>query len=575
MLPRLTGDPNLSAFSRVDRGERVEYLVALNNSRTRAVTVAVPTSQPAGARLTQIFDSRSPDAAPGPALTTGKDGAATVTLAPLQFALWRADATLPAPAERAKVLFSTPAPGGEIPGGTRDIDGLTFPLRREIRADVLGGDGVGEMTFILRRASRPGQSDLLGVDDNAPYRVFWSPPADLAPGEEFSLVATFDDLRGHRARAEVAKLRLAPTKNAYGIAGSRTPFLKKSPPAEIALVAGVPLTLSVEAEGTGPFEYQWLRDGAAIPGATEATYTVARPTDAHAGEYRVTVHNLAGTAVSGPTTVKPAAPAPRVVKHDAFPSQHVAARRVDVWLPPGYDAAAADRYPVVYMHDGQNLFDPAASYGGVPWSVDQAMLRLLARGEARPAIIVGVWNSPARFEEYMPRKAVAAAQFRAYPTMPMMPADSIKSDAYLKFLVGELKPFVDRTYRTRPEREHTFVMGSSMGGLISAYAVCEYPEVFGGAGCVSIHWPAGDGAMVDYLAKNLPAPGVHKFYFDHGTETVDALYEPWQRRADAVLRAAGYTPGPLWLTRKFPGTEHNEKAWRERVDLPLRFLLGL
>lgn len=575
MMPRPSPDPALFAFSRIERGERVEYFAAFNNSRTRAVRATLPTSQPAGARLAPVFDSRSPEAPLGPDLVADEGGGVSVTLAPLQFALWRAVAPLAAPAERAQVALVLPGPGAALPLGTREIDGLTFPLRREFRAEVVGGDGVGEMTFVLRRHSRPGQHDLIGVDDNAPYRVFWSPPADLAPGEAFEVIATFDDLRGHRVAAAAGGVTVAPTRAPYGIAGSRTPTLRRVAPAETRLASGSPLELRVEAEGSGELEYQWLQDGAEIPGATGPTYAVARPTDADAGEYRVLVRNLAGTALSAPVVVRPGvAPAPRVVRHADFPSREVPARHVDVWLPPGYDASSDRRYPVLYLHDGQNLFDPATSYGGEPWAVDRALARLVERGEARPAILVGVWNSGAsRFQEYMPR-AAAAQGAAPYPGLARVAAADLRSDAYLRFLVQELKPFIDRTYPTRPEREHTFVMGASMGGLISAYAVCEYPQVFGGAGCVSTHWPAGDGAVVDYLARKLPPPGAHRFYFDFGTEGVDALYEPHQRRVDELLRAAGYGPGALWQTRKFPGATHNEPAWRERVDIPLRFLLG-
>lgn len=577
LLPRLTGEANVAAFSRVERGERIEYLAVFNNSRTNAARVAVPTSQPAGARLRALFDSRFPEATPADVVTAESDGSVLVTLAPLQFSVWRAESPLAAPAQRATVVLSNPRDGGVFQVNTREIDGLIFPLRREIRAEVLGGDGVGEVTFVLKRASRPGQYDLLGVDDAAPYRVFWSPPADLAPEEKFEILATFDDLRGHRAVASAGNLTFAaPATMPRGIPGSRTPTLKRFAPPEVRLTAGQPLQLSVEADGTGPLEFQWYRDGVALPGATAATYSVERPTDADAGEYRVAVHNLAGTALSEVTRVLPSQlAAARTVRHADFPSQQVAARHVDVWLPPGYDADPTARYPVIYMHDGQNLFDGATSYGGVPWSVDAAMLRLLARGDVRPAIIVGVWNSGAtRFHEYMPAKAVGSGGASAYPGVPPTAAQDLKSDAYLKFLVEELKPFIDRTYRTRPEREHTFVMGSSMGGLISAYAVCEYPAVFGGAGCVSTHWLAGDGAMVDYLAAHLPRDGAHRFYFDYGTDVLDARYEPHQQRADGVMRAAGYAPGPRWQTRKFENAGHNEKSWRERVDIPLAFLLG-
>lgn len=576
MIPRFTTAPSIAAFSRVDRAERVEYLAAFNNSRSEAVRVAIPTSQPAGARLVALFDSRSPDVATGEVLVAETAGEVTVTLAPLQFAVWRAETPLAPTAQRASLRLTTPADGGVISVGTREIDGLTFPLRREIRADVLGGDGMGEVTFVMTRASRPGQYDLLGVDDAPPYRVFWSPPADLAAGEEFEILATFDDLRGYRTLARIGGLKVAAAKSPWGIAGSRTPTIKQAPPAEVRLVAGQPLTLSVEAEGTGPLEFQWLRNGAPIAGATNATLTLPTPTDADAGEYRVQIHNVAGTTLSEVVSVLPATASPaRLVRHADFPSQFVAKRHVDVWLPPGYDARPADRYPVVYFHDGQNIFDGSAAFGGESWRVSDAMTRLLARGEVRPAIIVGIWNTGMeRFLEYMPQKAVTTERMVHYTVAPEVETSRLKSDAYLKFLVEELKPFIDRTYRTRPGRDDTFVMGSSMGGLISGYAVAEYPQVFGGAGCVSTHWVAGRGVVVDYLASHLPAPGSHKLYFDHGTQTLDAEYAAYQQRMDAAMRARGYTPGPLWMSRVFPGTEHSEKSWRERVDIPLAFLLG-
>jgi predicted alpha/beta superfamily hydrolase len=261
--------------------------------------------------------------------------------------------------------------------------------------------------------------------------------------------------------------------------------------------------------------------------------------------------------------------------HADVPSRHVAARHVEVWLPPGYDAATGTRYPVLYMHDGQNVFAPATSYTRIDWGVDEAMTRLIAERRVRPAIVVAVWNTPARFQEYMPRKALdfLPDSVRAVPQARAQ-LDSVRSDQYLRFLVEELKPFIDRTYRTRPGRADTFVMGSSMGGLISAYALAEYPEVFGGAGCVSTHWPAAEGVMLPYLARALPAPGAHRLWFDHGTATLDSLYAPYQQRADSLLRAKGWTPGPRWTTRRYTGAEHSERAWRARIADPLVFLLG-
>ena len=257
------------------------------------------------------------------------------------------------------------------------------------------------------------------------------------------------------------------------------------------------------------------------------------------------------------------------------PSAHVPARDVDIWLPPGYGEDPDTRYPVLYMHDGQNLFDPALSYGGVDWGVDEAMTRLIAAGRIPPAIVVGIWNTPARFPEYMPRKPVPPQGLDFGPgNGPPLPVERIASDAYLRFIVEELKPRIDATFRTKPGRDDTAIAGSSMGGLISLYAAAEYPDVFGRVGAVSTHWPAGDGLVVDWLADRLPDPATHRLWFDHGTATLDARYAPYQQRMDALLREAGYVEGDSWVTRVYEGAEHNEAAWRARIDEVLVFLLG-
>lgn len=264
-----------------------------------------------------------------------------------------------------------------------------------------------------------------------------------------------------------------------------------------------------------------------------------------------------------------------VVGWHALPSRHVALRDVDVWLPPSYERDPDRRYPVLYMHDGQNLFDPALAYTGADWDVDGAMTRLIERGEVREAIVVGVWNTPARFAEYMPRAPVVGGTVDSgIEARPIGRVEDLRSDEYLRYLVEELKPMIDAMYRTLPGRDDTMVMGSSMGGLISLYAVARYPQVFGGAGAVSTHWPACDGCTIDWFAAHLPRPGGHRLYFDHGTATLDARYAPYQARMDAALRAAGWREGGDWITRRFEGAEHNEAAWRARVEIPLRFLLA-
>jgi predicted alpha/beta superfamily hydrolase len=255
--------------------------------------------------------------------------------------------------------------------------------------------------------------------------------------------------------------------------------------------------------------------------------------------------------------------------HQRFPSRFVAARNVEVWLPPAYHARPRDRYPVLYVHDGQNVFAPATSFVGVDWGLDETMTRLVAERRIRPAVVVAIWHSADRTAEYLPRKALT----RSGGTRDTIAVRGL-SDAYLRFLVEELKPYIDSMYRTLPSRDNTFLMGSSMGGLISLYGVLEYPQLFGGAACLSTHWPAGDTATVAYLPSALPKPGNNRFYFDHGTATLDSVYPPLQARVDSAMRTAGYAHGVDWTTRVFPGADHSERSWRNRVSVPLIFLLG-
>jgi predicted alpha/beta superfamily hydrolase len=157
-----------------------------------------------------------------------------------------------------------------------------------------------------------------------------------------------------------------------------------------------------------------------------------------------------------------------------------------------------------------------------------------------------------------------------------------QSREYLRFIVEELKPYIDRNYRTETGRDDTFLLGSSMGGLISMYGVMSYPEVFGAAACVSTHWPLHDGpndinvteVFIAQLKDAMPAPGNNRFYFDFGSEELDGQYEPQQQLIDRMMTELGYTNGKDWVTRKFEGAGHSESFWRERVSIPLNFLLN-
>jgi enterochelin esterase-like enzyme len=145
--------------------------------------------------------------------------------------------------------------------------------------------------------------------------------------------------------------------------------------------------------------------------------------------------------------------------------------------------------------------------------------------------------------------------------------------------VSELKPFIDIQYSVFTDPEHTFIAGSSMGGLISIYALCEYPDVFGGVACLSTHW-TGTYTLVNpfpdtffkYLEVNLPVPGNHKIYFDHGDQTLDSLYPALQKKVDEIMEMKGYTQ-ENWKSLYFKGKDHSENSWSERFAIPLRFLL--
>ena len=160
------------------------------------------------------------------------------------------------------------------------------------------------------------------------------------------------------------------------------------------------------------------------------------------------------------------------------------------------------------------LFLPGYSYEGEPWAVDKAIVLLMDDGKIPGAIVVGIWNVGGnRWGEYLPQKPAETPEGRAFAArFPDRLPGELYADAYLKFLVDELKPFIDSTYRTLPDQYHTFVMGSSMGGLISLYDITEYPQVFSGAGCVSTHWVARENLMVDYFASVLSKPGKQNLF---------------------------------------------------------------
>ncbi|NOU58184.1 alpha/beta hydrolase [Marinifilum caeruleilacunae] len=268
-----------------------------------------------------------------------------------------------------------------------------------------------------------------------------------------------------------------------------------------------------------------------------------------------------------------------IKRFENFESKYIVPRNVDVWLPDGY--SKEKEYSVLYMHDGQMLYDANKSWNKQEWMVDEVVSKLINEKTIDECIVVGVWNGGAyRHSDYFPEKAANYLPKSLQSQLRDSLMGDLRADEYLKFLTKELKPFIDKTFSVKTDKEHTFIAGSSMGGLISMYAICEYPNVFEGAACISTHWP-GDTRIVNnlipeafysYLKDNLPSPKNHKIYFDYGTETLDSLYKPLQLKVDEIMRQKGFT-SENWVTKEFVGENHSEDSWCKRLHIPLTFIM--
>jgi pimeloyl-ACP methyl ester carboxylesterase len=222
------------------------------------------------------------------------------------------------------------------------------------------------------------------------------------------------------------------------------------------------------------------------------------------------------------------------------------------------------------MSDGENLFDPRLASWGVDWGVDEAMMRGVSEGKFEPAIVVGTWSTAKRGLEYSPWH------------------DGPK---YAEFLIEELMPRVNATFRTKTGGENTFAMGSSMGGLLSYYLVKNHHEEFGACGCVSSHFALSEqmvaGAALGrdpgsadpraYIVRDIEAgdriPG-GRFFFDYGTETLDSSYEMDHEPVERWFRTQGLRKNRDYRFEKYEGADHSERAWRSRVGQQLEWLLG-
>lgn len=266
-----------------------------------------------------------------------------------------------------------------------------------------------------------------------------------------------------------------------------------------------------------------------------------------------------------------------IYRHSVYSSQMDATYIVDVWLPEGYDKNRNKPYPVIYAQDGQNLFDPNITWNNQTWDVDKNIARL--GNSIDSPIVVGVHSTMTRAADYIPRRPIEGHPGLEKDLIECWNQKEIRSDKYLDFIVNVVKPMIEENYNVREDIGGVAAMGSSLGGLFSLYAMCEYPDKFGIALCLSTHWPglyqSSDTtfpeAMMDYLENNLSSDGLHKLYIDHGTKGLDVAYEPWNNKARQIAVDKGYKDGETVMAYKDPDGDHNEKSWCSRLERPLLF----
>lgn len=251
----------------------------------------------------------------------------------------------------------------------------------------------------------------------------------------------------------------------------------------------------------------------------------------------------------------------------AFPSKSLGNRRpVWVWLPPGYRTERRRRYPVLYMHDGQNCFDAATSFAG-EWCADETADRLIRAGEIPPIIIVAVANA-----------GVARATEYTSTVDPKVNIGGGRADDYARFLLDELKPAIDRRFRTQPGRETTGVAGSSLGGLISMHIASRHADRVGLCAALSPSLWWNRKAPLKELAAVCRWTERCRLWFDMGTAE-QAPDGSGERASDArklvrILESAGRRRGADFQYLEVPGGQHNEAAWAARFDQVLRFLFA-
>lgn len=227
------------------------------------------------------------------------------------------------------------------------------------------------------------------------------------------------------------------------------------------------------------------------------------------------------------------------------------------------------------------LFDSAITGNNQSWKLGGILAEMSGKNPARPPIVVGIHShSKGRSAGYFPNAVLDYVPSDQLAGILSQLSGPPMGNRYLKFVMEDVKPLVDSLYSTYSNGGNNYLAGAGEGAVIALYALCEYPDVFGGAACLSTQWTGPDldndvmpSAHLEYLRKNLPPPGEHKIYFDCGDQGADVHFFANQHEVNRIVVAKGYTPAKNWITRYLQNAGHSEKAWGERFDFALEFLL--
>lgn len=260
----------------------------------------------------------------------------------------------------------------------------------------------------------------------------------------------------------------------------------------------------------------------------------------------------------------------QVIHHTSFRSAHLGnERQVIVYLPPDYEVSPDRRYPVVYLHDGQNVFEAHTAAFGIAWDAAKTADKLINQGRLEPIIQVAVANTPDRLFEYAP-----------FPD-PNVNVNQARNAAYGQFLFDEVKPFIDRLYRTKPDRQHTAIVGSSMGGLSTLALAWKRHTEFHLCGVMSpsLWWARNRILRELEIAESIEWLRTMKFWVDMGNKEggARAVVPPALQRTRRLIElfdSAGLLPGHDYYYWEVAGGEHNEAHWAARYDKLLLFFFG-